>query len=235
MSPVSARERMPGPILAVCGLAREARIAAGPGIETIQAGGSPARLRVALEGRTGPTPCAVISFGIAGGIDPTCLPGDVVIAAGLHWEGRRFACDAAIARAQMGALDGSGLRIRRADLVGVEAAVTEPSDKAALHAATGAAAVDMESQVAAAYAAELGLPFAALRVVCDPADRALPRFAAQALKPNGEPDVPAVLAALLRREARIGQLVGLARDSGAAFRSLGRARALLGLALGVDA
>ena len=33
----------------------------------------------------------------------------------------------------------------------------------------------MESHVAAAFAAEHGLPFAALRVISDAADRALPR------------------------------------------------------------
>ncbi len=44
-----------------------------------------------------------------------------------------------------------------------------PSCKAALHSETGAAAVDMESHIAAAYAAEAGLPFAALRVISDPA------------------------------------------------------------------
>jgi len=36
------------------------------------------------------------------------------------------------------------------------------------------AAVDMESHIAAAYAAEVGLPFAALRVISDPASRAPP-------------------------------------------------------------
>ena len=45
--------------------------------------------------------------------------------------------------------------------------------KAALRSETGAAAVDMESHIAAAYAAEAGLPFAALRVISDPATRAL--------------------------------------------------------------
>jgi len=122
-----------------------------------------------------------------------------------------------------------------ADLAGVEAAVMTVQAKAALRAATGAAAVDMESQVAAAWAGERSLPFAMLRVVCDPAERALPAFAATALKPNGDPDVVGVLAALARREAKVGELVRLARDSGAAFRSLSRARALLGLALGIDA
>ena len=225
------------PVLAVAGLAREARIAAGPGVETIQAGGSPTRLRAMLAARSGERPRAVVSFGIAGGLDPELVPGDIVIGSAVV-NGRRHAASAALVEAFvriLGAGSPASGRVVVADLAGVETAVMTVRAKAALRAATGAAAVDMESQVAAAWAGEHGLPFTMLRVVCDPAQRALPRFAANALKPNGDPDVVGVLAALARREAKVGELVRLARDSGAAFRSLGRARALLGLALGIDA
>ena len=61
--------------------------------------------------------------------------------------------------------------------------------KAALHSETGASAVDMESHIAAAYAAEAGLPFAAVRVISDPAHRALPALARAAIKPNGQIDL----------------------------------------------
>ena len=228
-----------GAVLAVAGLAREARLAAGPGVETILAGGNPDRLRALLAGRSPAGLRAVVSFGIAGGLDPALRPGDIVVARSVTAEGDaapvRFEACERIAAAFLTRLAPFGARVTAADLAGVEVPVMTPADKAALRAGTGAAVVDMESQVAAAYAADHSLPFAALRVVCDPADRALPAFAANALKPNGDPDVAAVLAALLRREARIGELIRLARDSGEAFRSLGRARALLGLALGVDA
>ncbi|WP_147046610.1 phosphorylase family protein, partial [Methylobacterium gnaphalii] len=224
------------PVLAVAGLAREARIAAGEGVETVQAGGRPAALRDRLAVLRGAPYRAVISFGIAGGLDPSLAPGDVVIGTAVVVEdGRRLPCDPRIVEAHAGRVSGLGRRVVVRDVAGVEAAVMTTGAKAALAARTGAAAVDMESHVAADYAAQRGLPFAVLRVVCDPAERSLPAFAASALKPNGDPDVPAVLAALLRREARIGDLVRLARDSGEAFRGLGRARALLGLALGVDA
>ena len=73
-----------------------------------------------------------------------------------------------------------------ADLAGVDSAVVSPVAKRALRSATGALAVDMESHVAAAFAAQHGLPFAAVRVVCDPAHRALPDLIATALRPDGE-------------------------------------------------
>ena len=222
------------PVLAVSGLAREARVAAGPRIETIQAGGDTARLKERLAVRKDAALCAVVSFGIAGGLDPALSPGDIVIGAGVIAD-RRFSSDRAIVELYAERLAALGPRVVVADLAGVDSAVMTVAAKSALRAATGASAVDMESHVAAAFAQEHGFAFAALRVVCDPAERALPPFAATALKPNGDPDILAVLAALLRREARIGELIRLARDSRAAFASLSRARALLGLALGVDA
>ncbi|WP_375456974.1 phosphorylase [uncultured Methylobacterium sp.] len=221
------------PVLAVTGLAREARLAAGPGVEVVGAGGSPERLRALLAARPAPGCRAVVSFGIAGGLDPALAPGAVVIGTAIVTETGRHEADAAIRGAVLAALAAAGLRGRAADIVGVEAAVLSRAAKAELRARTGAAAVDMESHVAAAYAARHGLPFAAIRAVCDPADRALPAFAAHALKPNGEPDLLAVLAALARGQARIGELVGLARDSAAAFKGLGRCRTCLGAGLGI--
>ncbi|MDB5646599.1 MAG: phosphorylase, partial [Methylobacterium sp.] len=85
----------------------------------------------------------------------------------------------------------------------------------------------------ASFAEQYGLPFAALRIVCDPATRAIPGFAAKALKPNGEPDVWAVLSAVLRDPSQIRPLIHLARDSGKAFASLKRCRTHLGAGLAV--
>lgn len=221
------------PVLAVTGLAKEARLAAGPGVLAIGAGGDPARLRELLAARTEPGCRAVVSIGIAGGLDPDLTPGDVLVASAIVASGERFAADPAIADALLKALGESGLRVRPAVFAGVDAAVLTVPDKAALRAASGCAAVDMESHVAAAFAVHHGLPFAALRIVCDPAARAIPAFAAQALKPNGEPDILAVLGAVIRDPRQIGPLIHLARDSGAAFRSLKLCRRQLGANLGV--
>ena len=225
--------RGPHPVLAVTGLAREARLAAGPGVATVGAGGNPERLREMLKGRAAPGCRAVMSIGIAGGLAPDLVPGDVVVATGVSAGGVRHPAHPQVVAALARRLADAPVRVVLADVVGVEAAVLSPHAKAALRAETGAAAVDMESHVAAAFAEAHGLPFCAVRVVCDPADRALPAAIAQALKPDGEPDILAVLAALARRRATVSGLVRLARDSSAAFAALGRCRALLGVGLGV--
>ncbi|WP_438344457.1 phosphorylase [Methylorubrum populi] len=221
-----------GAVLAVAGLAREARIAAGPGVETIQAAGNPARLRALLDTRPPRGLRAVVSFGIAGGLDPALQPGDIVVCAHLDAQAR-FPADSDLVRRLSDRLNGAPGRVVTGGLAGSDVAVMAVADKAALRARTGALAVDMESHVAAAYAARHALPFAAIRVVCDPAGRALPAFAASALTPEGEPDIRAVLAALLRGRARIGELIRLGRDSSAAFAALTRCRARLGPGLGL--
>lgn len=221
------------PVLAVTGLAKEARLATGPGVTAIGAGGDPARLRALLEARNLPACRAIVSIGIAGGLSPDLVPGDVVIASEVVTGSGRLAADSAVAATLMERLATLGGRVRLAPVAGVEAAILTAVAKAALHGRTGAASVDMESHVAAAYAEAHGLPFAAIRIVCDPADRAIPAFAAQALKPNGEPDIVAVLSAVLHDPRQIGPLVHLARDSGRAFAALKRCRDLLGSGLGI--
>jgi hypothetical protein len=86
----------------------------------------------------------------------------------------------------------------------------------------------MESHIAAAFAAQIGAPFAALRVVADPATRALPPLAAKALTPEGDIDQGVVARELLRAPGQIGDLIRTGRDSRAAFVTLGRVGPLVG-------
>lgn len=221
------------PVLAVTGLAREARLAAGPGVATIGAGGNPDRLRAVLSARIEPGCRAVVSIGIAGGLDPTLAPGDVVVGTGVIAARRRWEAHPETARLLARRLAGHSKKVVLADLAGVDEPALTLLEKSTLRAATGAAAVDMESHVAADFAEEHGIPFTAVRVVCDPADRALPAFVARALRPDGEVDLVAVLSAIARRSAKVGGLVRLARDSKMAFEALRDCRSLLGFGLSV--
>jgi hopanoid-associated phosphorylase len=221
------------PVLAITGLAFEARLAAGPGVVTIRAGGDPARLRAMLEARSKPECRAVISIGIAGGLDPALVPGDVIVATGIAAPDRRHAASMDIARGLAARLSSHPKQVLLADLAGVDEAVMSPHAKRALRSATGALAVDMESHIAAAYAARHGLPFAAVRVVCDPADRALPDLVAAALRPDGAVSLPGVLGGLMRRPMQFFAMTQLARDAAAGFRALRHCRDLLGHGFGM--
>ncbi len=211
-----------GFVLAVSGLAREASIAAGPGVRPAAGGG--AGLLHRIEAAIAQGADAVLSFGIAGGLDPRLGPGAAILARSVRAGSERWAADEAW-RARLADRLPAALV---ADLAGVEAPVLTPRDKEALHAATGALAVDMESHVAARLAAAHGLPFAALRVVCDPAARAVPPAAAAGLREDGGTDAGAVLRALLRSPGQLPGLLRLALDARTAFAALGRSRAAAG-------
>ena len=108
-----------------------------------------------------------------------------------------------------------GMKVRTGFVVGVEEPIIAPASKARLRRETDAAAVDMESHVGAAYAASKGLPFAAIRVISDPAERALPELAKRALKPDGRIDLAAVIGGVARAPSQIATLIRAGGDAGA--------------------
>ena len=215
------------PIVAVSGLVKEARIAAGPGVRAIAGGGSAPALVAALERDLARGAAAVISFGIAGGLAENVACGTWIVARAIITPAERWPCDAAWARILAERLPGAWT----ADLAGVDAPVTEPAAKRALHRATGAAAVDTESHIAAAIAAAHGLPFGAFRVVADSVRRSLPPAALVAVAPDGNISGGAVLGSLARTPAQLPSLLRTAIDARTAFRALSRGRRLLGLGL----
>jgi adenosylhomocysteine nucleosidase len=227
--------RRPLPVLAVTGFAHEARLTAAPGVTAIWAGGDPDRLRSILDARMQPDCRAVVSIGIAGGLDPKLAPGDVIVATGVAAPNGRYEASRGLAFRLAARLAGHTNLVVLADLAGVDAAVISPEAKLALRHATGASAVDMESHVAAHFAAAHRLPFTAVRVVCDPADRTLPHLAANVLRSDGEIDLLGLLGGLVRRPMHIAVLARLACDFVQGCRALRLCRDLLGLGFGVPA
>src|SRR5215471_5012135 len=95
-----------------------------------------------------------------------------------------------------------------------------PSFPAALHEATRADAVDMESHLAARVAGERGLPFATLRVISDRADHSLPQAVLVAMEPDGSIALGRVLKSVATNPAQIPALIRTARESEKAFATL---------------
>ena len=217
------------PILAVTGLAREARLIAGSGFATIGAGGNSVRLKDMLDARVSPGCSAVVSIGIAGGLDPILVPGDIVIATGIVAEHEYHPIREDIVAFLAGGVSGTRNKLMLADIAGVNIPALTPAAKSALRRKTGAAAVDMESHVAAAFATKHRLPFAVVRAICDPAHRALPAFVLRALQPSGHVDIMAIVASAITRSATISDLFQLSRDSAKAFEALRHWRMALDL------
>jgi adenosylhomocysteine nucleosidase len=218
--------------LVITGLAQESRIAAGPGVSHVMCSGSdPDRLRAQLSGLDPTGLRAVISFGIAGGLDPALHSGDVVVATAVIAEEGAWKVPPSVVSAMTDRVRASGLQIAQGALVGAEEPILLPATKASMHEATDAIAVDMESHIGAAYAARNGLPFAAVRVISDPAERALPPLAKRALKPDGRIDFAAVIAGLARAPSELSTLLRAGGDAGRAFAGLRRCRRLLDFGL----
>jgi adenosylhomocysteine nucleosidase len=196
----------------VTGLAAEARIAARFGGAVAIGGGTPAgaaeaALRLVRDGAT-----ALVSFGLAGGLDPALRPGMVVVPDTVVAGGRRCVADASLA-ARFGGLTGHCLLAGDAIAANAEA-------KRALFAATGAQAIDLESGSVARVAESHGLLFAVVRAICDPAERDLPPAALVALDQHGVIGLLSVLRSVMRRPGQIPGLMALARDAARARRGL---------------
>jgi adenosylhomocysteine nucleosidase len=225
---VSADDRIdPRPVLIVTGLVQEARIAGGPGMTVICSSSDPQQLRALLTVVDPSSIRGVISFGVAGGLDPQLKSGDIVVATEVvagdsRWLAGLALNDDLIANVALGRR-----RVVRGGLAGVEQVIAARAKKAALWLQTGAAAVDMESHIAAAYATAAGLPFAALRVISDPANRALPALARSAIKPNGDIDLRRVLRGVARNPMSVRALVSTGIDFNRALRSLRGCRGFL--------
>lgn len=232
----------PGQVLGiVCGMAAEARAlgswARHPRIALGLSAGRPDRaeaeaVRLAARGVR-----ILLSWGIAGALDPQLRPGTLIVPAavvGTQGDVHELAPEMLVLA---GGASAPGIVLpsrprRRGDgpasapahtrllIAGSDVVVITPAAKAELRRRTGAAAVDMESHRLAAVSARAGLPCLAVRAISDPADRALPALSAGALGPDGRPRIGAVLARLLRRPGDLPALIAAARDSRAALTAL---------------
>ena len=183
-------------------------------------GGDPLQAETAAREFATAGAAGLISFGIAGGLDPALEPGDLILAEGVRLPDEdvistQASWRTAFAAATAGAADGM--------IYGSDLAVSRTDDKARLFTDYGVRAVDMESHGVARAAREAGLPFLIVRAIADPADRTIPPAALAGLGPDGEQRPFAVMLAMLRNPAQVPALIQLARDAKTALRRLAAA------------
>jgi len=166
---------------------------------------------------------ALVSFGMAGGLDPALAAGTVLLPAQVRDAAGRMFQSSESWRSQVAQrLARAGLPVMDARLLSVAAPLAGVADKARAFA-RDATAVDMESFAVAEAAAGAGLAFLAVRVITDTARDELPRSVTVSLDARGETRLPRLLAALLRHPRDVVPLLALARRYGAARRALAAA------------
>jgi adenosylhomocysteine nucleosidase len=210
-------------VIAFVGLAFEAKIAAAPGVQVVcRTAGS--ELEAIADSAVRQGYRGMISFGVAGGLASQLRAGDWIVASSIREEHTVRQTDAVWSRKLLGMIDGA----IHAPIVGVDSPIAEPAKKRELYRATGAAAVDMESHVVARVAAKHKLAFAALRVVVDPAHRAVPPAALIDMRPDGRPNVSAMLREVMTRPSQLSPLARIAVDAFTARAAMNRVRRDLG-------
>ena len=191
---------------------------AGPGIENAT------RAAEELLG----TGCeALLSWGLAGGLNPAMDPVQLLIgSATVSDSGERRATDNGLRRE---------LLIRLAPLAAAAGAfytapraIASVHDKADLYATHVADAVDMESAAIARVANSANAKFAAIRCIVDPAGFTLPAAAEKALDANGRRRLTAVVCHLMSDPGEIFPLLKLAAWYRAALARLTEAARALG-------
>jgi hopanoid-associated phosphorylase len=215
-------------VIAVSGLAREARIARRAKVVSVVGGGDAQLLSSRLEGAIRAGAKGIVSFGIAGALAPLLKPGDAVIATHVVHGNERYPTDprwTSILRQKLP-------RATLAIIAGHGEIVSHVDGKRRLFAISGARAVDTESHIAARIARKHAIPFVAIRTISDAATRGLPPAALVPLKPNGHIRLTGVLMSVVADPMQIRDLLTTGRESRRAFSALGRCCDALGFLLG---
>jgi len=183
----------------------EARIAGKLGWPVAIGGGTADGATGAAERLVAQGVSGLVSFGLAGGLDPVLFPGDVLVPETVLVDGTRVDCDPGL----MARLGGATRHL----LLAGEEIVPSADEKRLINRKTGAHAVDLETGAVARAALAHGLPFAVLRAVCDPANCSLPPAAQIALDHRGAIGLWRVLRSILTLPAQIRDLRELAADA----------------------
>ena len=162
---------------------------------------------------------ALVSWGMAGGLDPAlaagtiCVPHLVIAPDGTTFATDRHWCE----------LTTAGIAARRrvvsGKLFSSSRAIEDVAGKAAAFGKTGAAVVDMESAAVAKVAAMHSLPFLAVRVIVDTATDALPD-AVVAATGSGGLRLPWLVIGILKSPGDLAPLLRLATRYRTAMRAL---------------
>jgi adenosylhomocysteine nucleosidase len=162
---------------------------------------------------------ALMTFGMAGGLDPALKAGSIVLPGELiSPSGARFITCRSW-RERIAAAVSSSQAVTEGNLLTSAVAIDSVAAKAAAFQTSGAVAVDMESAAVAEVAAMAHLPFIAVRVIVDTASDVLPRAVVAASR-AGRVQMGRLIAGLALAPGQIKPLIRLSQRYRTAMRSL---------------
>jgi adenosylhomocysteine nucleosidase len=162
---------------------------------------------------------ALVSWGMAGGLDPELEAGALVVPSEvIDASGARLATSRPWREALAASL-GAARGLDSSPLLSVLEPLDTPAAKQAARLASGACAVDMESFAVASVARANNVPFIAVRVIVDTAHDRIPSAVAAASR-VGRLEIGRLFLGLLGSPGEIAPLIGLARRYRAARRAL---------------
>lgn len=165
----------------------------------------------------------LMSFGVAGGLSPEAPIGTTIIATHVVSATGSWNCDPAWIERLTTLMPYAAL----GGVWGSETLIPTAEEKKALFEQTHCLSVDMESQCAAEFAAEAGIPLIAVRVVCDSAAMNVPPLVMDAVKEDGSTDVGRAVISLLRYPTQIKSLIHVQRGVSRALQKLDACATLL--------
>ncbi len=162
---------------------------------------------------------ALMSFGLAGGLDPRLRAGTILVPDEVvSRDGARFSTSAAW-RERLCAAIAEQSPVAAGALLTSPGPIGAVTEKAEAFRATGAVACDMESFHVAEVSAAHNLPFIAVRVIVDTAADVLPQAVVAASR-EGQVNIPRLIGGLAMAPLGLIGLIRLARAYRAAARSL---------------
>jgi len=176
---------------------------------------------------------ALVSWGIAGGLDPSLEPGTVVVPELVLGSQGGFLRVDVDWRDRLLARIGDRVPTSLGSVLHADEVIASPRGKRELYERWRAAAVDMESAGVARVAEDAGVPWLVLRAVADTADRELPMSVTRVSDDSGRLRLGAVVG-LVVRPALWPALIALGRANAAAGRSMRRVWAVAGPDLALD-
>ena len=163
---------------------------------------------------------ALMSWGLAGGLDPALAPGTIVLPSEVvSPEGVVFAT-ASPWRQRLHGVIAASQAVCGGRLLTCQKPIGSPAEKQSVWRRTSAAAVDMESLAIAEIAAANRLPFLAVRAIVDTAADALPPALSAAAEEGGARGIGALLGALARAPGELPDFIRLIARYRAARRAL---------------